>query len=103
MAKEKKAAKKAVSKKAAAPKKMKFGADMQITSLGANPRREGSAAHARFAEMEKYLSKNKSATVADVIANTSAKRGMITKSIEAGLLKTKKVKPSAPAPAAEAA
>jgi len=101
MAAKKKAAKKKVAAKKKAPAKMKYGADMQIVSVGENPRREGSAAHARFADMAKYVGKNPGCTVADVIKNTSAKRGLITKSIDAGILKTKKVKPAAPA-AAEA-
>lgn len=101
MAAKKKVAKKKVAKKAAkkTEKKMKFGADMLITSIGDNPRREGSAAYARFEDMKKYVSKNKSATVADVIKNTTAKRGLIVKSIDAGLVKTKKTKPAADAPA----
>lgn len=65
--------KKTAAKKPVAVKKeakAKFGSDIVIGKIGENPRRQGTGCYRRFEAMSKYVSSNKRATLADVIANT---------------------------------
>ena len=104
MAAEKKAAKKVEkkAKKAAAPKKPKFGSDMVITGLPAeNPRREGNVSYDKFADMVKFMKKKPTATVADVIANTTSKRNDFEWDLEREAFKVKKAGKAPKAAAAE--
>lgn len=95
MAAKKKAAKKKSATKKRVPKP-KFGADMQINAVGENGRRKGTAAYKRFEEVSRYVGKNRGATVADVIANTSAGRPFFNREV-GKTIKVTKVKVAAPA------
>lgn len=91
MPKQKTAAKKKVAAaKAAAKASPKFGSDIKVLKVGENNRKPGSAAHGRFESMTKYLKNNPKATVADIIANTSYKRGGFRRDVKAGLVKVSK-------------
>jgi hypothetical protein len=96
------AKKKAAKKKGATKKrvlKAKFGADMKITEVGENSRRKGTGAYKRFEAVSKFVGKNPGATVADVIANTDAKRPFFQREL-GKTIKTVKVKVAAPEAAA---